>query len=115
MSIALHAITFDCADPNALAGFWAAFLDRPADPVEVPGFVTIGMKEGHPFYVFQKMDDTSTGLNRVHVDFSTPDLPGQTRRLLELGATIVAEVAENGIQFTTFADPEGNKFDLAAE
>ena len=115
MSVDLHAITFDCADPATLAGFWAKVLGRTAEPSSDPGIVTIGMGDGSPFYVFQRMDHTSTGPNRVHADFSVAasGFADESARLLGLGATAVAEVEENGIRFTTFADPEGNKFDLA--
>jgi predicted enzyme related to lactoylglutathione lyase len=51
----------------------------------------------------------------VHADFTTADLACESERLLGLGATVIEEVKENGIRFTTFANPEGNKFDLAAE
>ncbi len=114
MSIKLHAVTFDCADPVALSTFWSAFLGREPDPAQVPDIVTIGRDDGHPFDVFQKLDDLSTGLNRAHVDFSTPDLDSETERLLGLGATLVQKVEEHGIRFFTFADPEGNKFDVMA-
>jgi hypothetical protein len=42
-------------------------------------------------------------------------LDAETERLVGLGATVVAKVAENGIRFATLVDPEGNKFDVTDE
>ena len=64
----------------------------------------------------QNLDDLSAGLNRFHIDFAAGgNLDAETERLVGLGATVVAKVAENGIRFTTLADPEGNKFDVTDE
>lgn len=115
MTVKLHAITFDCADPETLAGFWAKVLGQDVDPAEFPSIATIGMGQGSPFYVFQKAEDLPAGRNRVHVDFSTVDYEAESARLLDLGAGLVAKIEESGVRFTTFTDPEGNKFDLAAE
>ncbi|WP_326581651.1 VOC family protein (plasmid) [Actinacidiphila glaucinigra] len=115
MAVQLHAITFDCVDPQALARFWAAALGQDVDPSDYPGIVTIGMGQGNPFYVFQKLDALPSGRNRAHPDFSTDDYERDCARLVGLGASVVAEVKENGIRFTTFTDPEGNKFDLTDE
>ena len=112
----LLAITFDCADPERLARFWAAAMGREIDPIRTPGFATIGHAEAaRPFWVFQQVEEPRAGTNRVHADLNTDDLAGETRRLLALGATLVREVAGNSVTFNTLLDPEGNTFDLAAE
>jgi hypothetical protein len=37
------------------------------------------------------------------------------RRIAGCGAAIeLGAISENGVRFTTLADPEGNKFDVAA-
>ena len=111
MALALHAVTFDCSDPERLADFWSKVLDRPVDHTDYPGIATIGADQV-PFYVFQALPSLPSGINRAHVDFSTTDLEAETARLVGLGAAVVAEVAENDIRFTTFTDPDGNKFDV---
>jgi len=68
-----------------------------------------------PFFVFQKVDGGKVGINRVHADFATKDFDAESERVLSLGATRVRDVAEHGIRFTTFADPEANLFDIADE
>ncbi|MCY1141447.1 VOC family protein [Actinoplanes sp. Pm04-4] len=116
MSLKPHAVTFDTADPEALATFWAAALGLEANSSEFPGFATIGTPGTFPFYVFQKLDDLGGGPNRFHIDFAAGDrLDEETERLVGLGATVIAEVAENGIRFNTLADPDGNKFDVSNE
>jgi len=77
--------------------------------------ITIDVNDGHPFHVFQQLKDLPSGRNRAHADFSAADLDGETGRLLSLGASIVSKVDEPKLRFTTFTDPEGNKFDIAAE
>ncbi|MEU6484080.1 VOC family protein [Streptomyces sp. NPDC046887] len=115
MTVKLHAITFDCVDPQALAQFWSRVLGQDVDPSDSPGIATIGMGQSSPFYVFQKLDGLPAGRNRAHPDFATSDYEAECTRLLGVGASVVAEVKENGIRFTTFTDPEGNTFDLADE
>ncbi|MGL5810882.1 MAG: VOC family protein, partial [Nocardioides sp.] len=42
MTTAIEHITFDCADPIAVATFWAAVLGETVDPDPQPWFATIG-------------------------------------------------------------------------
>lgn len=115
MSVTPQGITFETTRPEQLAKFWAQFLGHEIDPVYYPGFITIGTESGCYYYVFQKADAVATGRNRVQVGFSTPDLHAESERLLGLGATIIEEVEQDGIRYTIFADPEGNRFDLTSE
>ncbi|MBW8705392.1 hypothetical protein MBT84_37900 [Streptomyces sp. MBT84] len=116
MSLKPHAVTFDTSGPEKLAEFWGATLGPQVNPPQFPGFATIGTMGSFPFYVFQKLDDLNEGLNRFHIDFAAgKDLDAETERLVELGATVVAKVAENGIRFNTLTDPDGNKFDVTNE
>jgi predicted enzyme related to lactoylglutathione lyase len=51
--------------------------------------------------------------NRVHLDLATTDSEAESARLLELGAAKLRDITEDGrLRWTTFADPEGNEFDL---
>ncbi|MGW7427155.1 VOC family protein [Streptomyces sp. NPDC054813] len=49
-----------------------------------------------------------------HPDLITSDYEGERGRLLALGATKLHEVVRGGARWTTFADVEGNEFDLIA-
>jgi hypothetical protein len=52
--------------------------------------------------------------NRCHPDLITSDYEGEAARLTALGATKLNEVVREGARWTTFADVEGNEFDLIA-
>jgi catechol 2,3-dioxygenase-like lactoylglutathione lyase family enzyme len=110
-------VTFDCADPNALAGFWAEVLGYAYD-APPPGFETwdaaleafgvpperrndasaVGDPEDRgPRVFFQKVPEGKVAKNRVHLDVrAAPGLEGEERmaalereceRLVALGAT----------------------------
>ncbi len=93
-------VTFDCADPNALAGFWCAVLGYEYD-APPPGFDTwaaaleaFGVPpemrneasachhpEGSgPRLFFQKVPEGKAAKNRVHLDVrAAPGLEGDER------------------------------------
>lgn len=110
----LHAITFDTNNPQTLAAWWSKALGIAVgnDYGEV---VALAEAPGFPMVLFQKTKEVPTGRNRVHPDFSTPDLDGDTERLVGLGATVVEKFNLPQVRYNTLTDPEGNKFDLAAE
>lgn len=107
-------ITFDCADPGALASFWAVALGYQVQPPP-PGFDTWddaldawGVPAEHrndrsavvppagsagPRLFFQKVPEEKTAKNRVHLDVrAAPGLEGRERmqRLEEAAAELVA-------------------------
>lgn len=51
----------------------------------------------------------------MHVDLSVPDRGKEVERLVELGATRVADKDGWGIRWTVPTDPEGNEFCVAGE
>jgi predicted enzyme related to lactoylglutathione lyase len=50
--------------------------------------------------------------NRVHFDLAADDVHAETRRLIALGARELRSFGENNNRWVSFADPEGNEFDL---
>ena len=115
MTSAVFGVTFDARDAKAAASFWAAALGRTvadgaddtsaavdADPA-VPGS-RIG---------FQQVPEDKKVKNRMHFDLVTAEFDAETERLSSLGATKLGEVNAH-IHYITFADPEGNEFDLIA-
>lgn len=119
-------IAFDCADPNALAGFWVEALGYAYD-TPPPGFATwddaldhFGIPEerrndasaavdpsGHgPRLWFQKVPEGKTTKNRVHLDVrAAPGLQGEERmaaleaeceRLVALGASRLRRIEPDG-------------------
>jgi hypothetical protein len=115
MSSIVFGITFDAGDAKTVASFWAAALGRnvadgateaaaavEADPA-IPGS-RIG---------FRQVPENKTVKNRMHFDLATGDFDAEADRLTRLGATKLNEV-NAGLHYATFADPEGNEFDLIA-
>jgi catechol 2,3-dioxygenase-like lactoylglutathione lyase family enzyme len=110
-------VTFDCADPAALATFWAEVLGYQVQ-APPPGFDTwdaalesMGVPQEHrndasalvdpegsgPRIFFQRVPEGKDAKNRVHLDVrAAPDLTGEERmvaleavcaRLVAVGAT----------------------------
>lgn len=57
--------------------------------------------------------EPKTAKNRMHLDLMAPDPEAEVNRLVELGATRVADREEYGYTWTVMADPEGNEFCIA--
>ena len=116
MTLALLALSIDCADAGKLAAFWAAALGRPADPGATPESATIpagGPGAPFPRLSFHQVPEPKTVKNRLHLDLITKQTEAETSRLLSLGATQLRVFEKDGRhRWTTFADPEGNEFDL---
>jgi predicted enzyme related to lactoylglutathione lyase len=116
MSLALLALSIDCADAEQLAGFWAAALRRPVDPGATRASASVAVTDvasTGPRLLFHQVPEPKTVKNRVHLDLVTSEAQAETERLLGLGAAVLRVFEENGRhRWTTFADPEGNEFDL---
>ncbi|MFI9295850.1 VOC family protein [Streptomyces gardneri] len=120
-------VTYDCADPGAVAAFWAEVLGYRFQPPP-EGFVdwaAITDPDGKgPRMYFQKVPEGKTVKNRLHLDVrSAPGLTGDERmdaleveaaRLEGLGAKrlyrLDADDENEGI--IVMGDPEGNEFCL---
>jgi hypothetical protein len=113
-------VTFDCADPAALAGFWAEVLDYRVQPPPngfdswTAALDAFGVPQERrndrsalidpdgrgPRLFFQKVPEGKTAKNRIHLDVrATPGRRGGDRmaaleefatRLVALGATRIA-------------------------
>jgi predicted enzyme related to lactoylglutathione lyase len=114
MALDVEMVTFDCADPAALAQWWAEALGGDVNTVAVAQYVVLIRPDG-PRLGFQRVDDPTPGKNRVHIDFSAPDKEVDVKRLVRLGAT---EIGRHNIgddyTWVTLADPEGNAFCVAS-
>ncbi len=130
MTSTIHAVTFDCHDALKLAQFWSAVVDQPIDqgqPEPSRFFASIGRSGetsetsetsetgGTLPMMFIAVPEDKTIKNRVHLDLGTTDRPAEVERLTALGATVVHEKDEWGLQWTTLTDPEGNEFCVAQE
>jgi hypothetical protein len=113
MAMTVEMITFDCDDPDALAGWWAQAVGGEVHAFAPGEFVMVAQEQG-PRLGFQKVPDPTPGKNRVHLDFAAGDLEAEVARLVGLGAT---ETGRNsfGDEFSwvVLADPVGNAFCVA--
>jgi hypothetical protein len=111
MTIALAHITFDSADPQALAAFWSAALDRPVDEGASDAFASIDdASPERPSWFFIKVPEGKATKNRVHVDLTADDRDIEVDRLIAVGATKLSQHDEWGASWTVMVDPENNEF-----
>lgn len=137
-------VTFDCSDPAAQAAFWAEALHYIVQPPP-PGFdswddalnawevpaeqrndrsALVDPAGRGPRIFFQRVPESKTSKNRVHLDLraaagAPPEARAETleaecERLLALGASRVDRFEANGMDavFIVMRDPEGNEFCL---
>jgi Glyoxalase-like domain len=109
-------ITFDCADPYLLVGFWSQVTgyredpENPNEPGDPEGY--LAGPGGQPGLLFIKVPEPKTVKNRVHLDLVPADRTRdeEVERLLGIGATLVADHRRSdGTGWALLADPEGNE------
>ena len=61
---------------------------------------------------FHKVPEPKTVKNRLHLDLITDQFDLESKRLTDLGAAPIRDIEKPAARWTTFADPEGNEFDL---
>lgn len=120
---AIHDVVFDARHPASIARFWAAALDdyevAPYDEAELERLRQAGINDPeddptvlveapgrHPRIFFQKVPESKTVKNRVHLDLRAEDPEKEVARLREIGATVSADHEK----LITMLDPEGNEF-----
>jgi Glyoxalase-like domain len=131
-------VTFDAADPHALAAFWSHFLDTEVE--DHSDFVDQLVADGHmpaedritingrsafrevaacrdpqgvePRFFFQKVPEGKVAKNRVHLDIHVdPDRKAdEVARLADLGAELISTHDDRGPITYVMRDPEGNEF-----
>jgi predicted enzyme related to lactoylglutathione lyase len=117
MSNKVVGISVDCADADAVARFWGAVLGRQvADGATSENAVLPADNDADsgPRLAFHQVPETKMVKNRLHFDLITDDLGAETSRLLSLGAQKLRDVQGASASWTTFADIEGNEFDVIA-
>lgn len=117
MTTTLIGITYDAHDAERVAQFWGAALGRKvADgaSAEHASVVAGDAATSGPRISFHQVPEGKTVKNRMHIDLLSTEHDQEVQRLLELGATSVAEQRFGDLHWVTLADPEGNEFDLIA-
>jgi hypothetical protein len=113
-SLSFAALTIDCADPAALADFWGKALGRPVSPGAVAGdtAVDVTTPESGPRMLLHHAPEPRAAKNSIHPVLITDHYQEEIERLTGLGATPLNETSLPAVRWTTFADLEGNEFDL---
>ena len=122
-SLSVFALSIDCADPAALADFWGKALGRPVSPGAVAGDTAVGTAgpDSGPRMILHHPPEPGTAKNSVHLVLVTDHHDEETERLTALGARPLNQInlppaalppGVAAVRQTTFADPEGNEFDL---
>ena len=112
MAEASIGLVLDCADPEALAGFWSPALGLQRLGSAGNYVLLVSPSGTLPQLLLQRVAEAKTAKNRMHLDIMTPDIDAETARLEGLGARRVETQArtEFGHRWVILADPEGNEF-----
>ncbi|MEQ4726122.1 VOC family protein [Nonomuraea sp. B19D2] len=120
----IHDIVLDCRHPASLARFWAQALEgyevAPYDQAELERLRSNGIDDPEddpsvlveagpgvrPRFFFTLVPEPKAVKNRLHLDLTADDTEAEVRRLVGLGARVLAERDA----WVTMADPEGNEF-----
>jgi Glyoxalase-like domain len=113
-SLSFAALSIDCADPAVLADFWGKALGRPVSPGAVAGDMAVDATDpaSGPRLLFHPVPEPETAKNRLRPVLLTDHYDEEAERLTGLGARPLNEIKLPAVRWTTFADPEGNEFDL---
>jgi predicted enzyme related to lactoylglutathione lyase len=109
----IRNFAFDCADPYALAQFWAQVMGHAVDGASQPGDEEVGIVlPSSQALFFQRVPEQKTVKNRAHICLEPDDLrDADVDRILGLGAALVADHRNSdGTGWVVLADPEGNEF-----
>lgn len=113
MGSLVRNVTIDCADPFALAAFWAKALDGTLETDDEEGEPMAAVKSAGASLLFVRVPDEKTVKNRMHFDLQPQDRTRdeEVERLVALGATVLADRRRpDGTGWVTLADPEGGEF-----
>ena len=112
MGLQPSTLTFDCADPVLVAGFWAKALSYELDEDSDASGAYVSDPSGRSAGMFfQPVPEPKTAKNRMHLDVRpTGSMAEEVERLQGLGATVRGYVEEPGSFWTQMRDPEGNEF-----
>ncbi|MBD0672542.1 VOC family protein [Streptomyces sp. CBMA156] len=113
MASLVRHVTIDCADPHALATFWAGALDGTVGEDDNPGDDEALVDSAGASLLFIRVPEGKSAKNRVHLDLQPQDRgrDEEVSRVVALGATVLADRrTPDGKGWVTLADPEGNEF-----
>lgn len=84
-------VTIDCLDPQRVARFWSALLDREPGPSQA-GWVYLGKRDDpQPRLIFQPVTQPKTGKVRIHLDVTVDDISEAINVVTSLGGHFTGE------------------------
>jgi len=106
------AVVADCADPDAIVGFWELATGwKPASSTD--GGRSLRSPDGlGPYLELLPSLDRKTVKNRIHLDvapYQDDDHAAAVRSLTGAGAALV-DIGQGDVPWTVLADPEGSEF-----
>lgn len=99
--------------PQVLAAFYEKVFGKPADMAEGPWY---GWQVGSAYFSIgehSEVQGQAKEPQRVILNFETKEVQAEFERIKAAGATVIKEpYALEGMWIATFADPDGNFFQL---
>ncbi|HEY2215764.1 MAG TPA: VOC family protein [Acidimicrobiales bacterium] len=111
MTAFIKYVTFDCADPAAMAAFWSGVTGYELVTAE-DDFAALSAPDnrGVRGILFWKVPEPKAAKSRMHVDLAAKHPEDEIARIVELGGQTVQFREGNGTSWTVMLDPEGNEF-----
>jgi len=109
----LGSTVIDVNDLELEKTFWQAALGVEIGG-DFEGFVFFKPQEGRSGLSLQKVPETKSIKNRVHLDIEVSNLDEGIAKLESLGATVIQPRPSEGHQWVVMTDPEGNEFCVSA-
>ena len=105
-------LLLDCADPEALAGFWRDALGYREYVAWDECAILVPKDDIGPPLVLQKVPEPKSVKNRMHIDLVHDDVESEVARLVGLGAKRLHDGIRNfgDVRWVAMSDPEDNEF-----
>ena len=111
--LSLNSIMVGSMQPKVLAQFYEKVLGKPADWAEGEWY---GWQVGNAHFTIgehSKVKGKAKEPQRLMLNFETNKIEEEFKRIKAVGATVIKEPYETqGMWIATFADPDGNYFQL---
>jgi predicted enzyme related to lactoylglutathione lyase len=104
-------LVLDCANPDQLAKFWAPALGYTVVGGAGAYVLLVPPEPNRPKLLLQRVPESKSVKNRMHLDFEVDDVAAEVMRLEALGAHRVdgGAMSEFGTTWQVMTDPEGNE------